>query len=261
MSPVRRLAKRGLAGCLLVWAFAAAGATDVEQGAAWKTLTPAQQQALAPLQRDWHGIDAVRKQKWLEVASRFGSMPAEERARIQTRMTEWARMTPAERANARQQFQQARDISAEERRARWQAYSELPDAERRRLAAERAKSENKSDSRSTPVIAARAAQARSPAGSTVPASPPRTDLARGKTPASPPVTRNIAPTVVQAKPGATTTSMATRPTPPAHHQPGLPKIAATPGFVDPATLLPKRGPQGAAVANSSAAGGERTQNQ
>jgi hypothetical protein len=57
----------------------------------------------------------------------------------------------------------------------------------------------------------------------------------------------IAPVVVQATPGATTTTMSVRAVPPAHNQPGLPKIAATPGFVDPATLLPQRGPQGAAV--------------
>lgn len=53
--------------------------------------------------------------------------------------------------------------------------------------------------------------------------------------------------IVQARPGATTRSMATPPSPPLHQQSGLPLIAATPGFVDPATLLPQRGPQGAAT--------------
>jgi hypothetical protein len=43
------------------------------------------------------------------------------------------------------------------------------------------------------------------------------------------------------------------PLPPASIQHGLPKIAATPGFVDPATLLPRRGPQGAAVARNAQA--------
>ena len=71
--------------------------------------------------------------------------------------------------------------------------------------------------------------------------------------------RAVAPTVVQAKPGATTTSMATRVAPPAHNQAGLPKIAATPGFVDPATLLPRRGPQGAAVRSAGAATDPATQ--
>jgi hypothetical protein len=52
---------------------------------------------------------------------------------------------------------------------------------------------------------------------------------------------------VQAGPGATTTLVTRRPTPPAHQQTGLPKIAATPEFVNKSTLLPQRGPQGAAV--------------
>jgi hypothetical protein len=53
--------------------------------------------------------------------------------------------------------------------------------------------------------------------------------------------------VIQAAPGATTTLVTRRPTPPAHQQAGLPKIAATPEFVNKSTLLPQRGPQGAAV--------------
>ena len=40
--------------------------------------------------------------------------------------------------------------------------------------------------------------------------------------------------------------------PPAHQPAGMPKIAATPEFVNRSTLLPKRGPQAAAVAPASA---------
>ena len=60
--------------------------------------------------------------------------------------------------------------------------------------------------------------------------------------AAPP--RPVAPTVVQAQPGATTTLISKPPAPPPHQQPGLPKIAATPGFVDQATLLPTARPAG-----------------
>ena len=63
--------------------------------------------------------------------------------------------------------------------------------------------------------------------------------------ASPP--KRVAPTLVQAQPGATTTLMSKRPVPPAHQQTGLPKVAATPDFVDKTTLLPQRGAQGAAT--------------
>jgi hypothetical protein len=70
-------------------------------------------------------------------------------------------------------------------------------------------------------------------------------------------TRPVAPTVVQASPGATTTLVTRQPTPPAHQQAGMPKIAATPGFVDSNTLLPKRGPQGAGVRSAGSASAAR----
>ena len=75
-------------------------------------------------------------------------------------------------------------------------------------------------------------------------------------PTATPRARAVTPTVQQARPGATTTTMTTRPLPPAHNQAGLPKIAATSGFVNPATLLPQRGPQGAAVRSAAAAASE-----
>ncbi len=65
--------------------------------------------------------------------------------------------------------------------------------------------------------------------------------------------KSVSPTVVQARPGATTVLVTRAAPPPNHQQPGLPKIAATEGFVNPATLLPKRGAQGAAVRTAAAA--------
>ena len=217
-----------------------ATAGTAELGPPWASLTPAQQQALAPLQRDWSSIAPDPKQKWLEVAGRLPKMPAEERARVQERMTEWSRMTPAERAQARVQFQEVRRISPEERQARWQEYQQLPDGERGQLA-QKARAEREA--------AKSAAATGRDAGSS-------TKGAAGKSgpveAARPPVLAGAAVNLQQAKPGATTTTISTRPAPPAHHQAGLPKIVATPGFVDPATLLPQRGPQGAAVRAASA---------
>ena len=67
--------------------------------------------------------------------------------------------------------------------------------------------------------------------------------------------KSVTPTVVQSKPGATTVLVTRTSPPPNHQQPGLPKIAATEGFVNPSTLLPKRGAQGAAVRTAAAASG------
>lgn len=201
----------------------------------WASLTPAQQQALAPLQRDWPSIEANRKQKWLELAARFPSIPADERLRVQARMAEWARLTPAERADARLQYQQVRQLPAQERQARWQAYQALPEDERLRLA-HGARPAAKQASAAADALA----QAHAPPE---PGTGKRNLVVTGSLPPS----RPVAPTVVQAKPGATTTTMSMHTPPPSHNQTGLPKIAATPGFVDPATLLPRRGPQGAAA--------------
>jgi len=59
--------------------------------------------------------------------------------------------------------------------------------------------------------------------------------------------KSVAPTVVQAAPGATTRFVTRPATPPEHQQSGMPKITATPEFINRSTLLPKRGPQAAAV--------------
>ncbi len=195
---------------------AASGATG---GPSWSSLSVDQRRALAPLERDWSSIEEPRKAKWLEMASRFHRLPADEQERVQQRMSEWARMSPDERSRARLNFQESRQFTPEEIHRRWKAYQALP-AEQRKALAE------------SPQGAAlpTAAASRSPAASRGIASPA-------------PRVKPVAPTVVQAKPGATTTLMTQQPTPPSHQHAGQPTIAAKPGQVDSATLLPKSGPQ------------------
>ena len=199
-------------------------------GPAWSALSPAQQTALAPLKAHWQGIDAVRKAKWIVVAQRFPAMPAAERQRVQARMTEWAAMSPAERGRARLNFQELRNLPAPDRQALWEAYRALPPEEQRELA-----------QRARPAAPATAAGRSADMPGSV---APRRVVPVNPTPV--PV-KPVTPTVVQVKPGATTTLVGKPPSPPPHNQPGLPKIAATPGFVNPSTLLPSRGPQGAAT--------------
>lgn len=239
---LRPSARRCVTALLLaVFAMACALPTQAQsektsiKGRPWPSLTVQEQQALQPLKSEWAQLEPARQKKWLEVASRFSKMPAEERLRIQERMAQWAAMTPAQSASARLQFQEARQISPGERQAKWEAYKALPDEERREFA-QRAKPETK------PAAAA-----------------PQRELAASSAGAKnnvvklqPSTVRPLSSSIVQAKPGATTTTMTMRPSPPAHHQAGLPKIAATPEFVDPATLLPKRGAQAAATVETAA---------
>jgi hypothetical protein len=130
-------------------------------------------------------------------------------------------------------------LPAQDRAAQWDAYQSLPQTRRQELAAKAM----------PPAPSASAGIASAPARSSV---AKRNVIV--PTPAGPP--RAVSPTVVQARNGATTRLMSQPAAPPAHQQAGLPKIVATEGFVQPKTLLPKRGPQGAAVRATAASAPE-----
>lgn len=204
----------------------------------WASLNPQQRAVLAPLARDWHTITPAQQQKWVEVANRYGAMPPDERERVQQRMGEWSRLSTPERARARLNFQESRQLSREERQQQWEAYNALPPDKKRALA-ERAQAKPQP----------RAASRRDPEA---PNSPEKSNLVRSP---AVPLPQPVGPTVVQRGSGATT-NLVSKPTrPPLHQQAGLPKVAATPGFVDSATLLPQRGAQGAAAARPQSGGG------
>lgn len=186
-------------------------------GVAWSTLSPGQQSALAPLKRDWQTIDATRQQKWLEMAARFPAMPPDERERVQARMAEWARLSPEERGRTRLQFQEARQLSPQERHTQWEAYQALSPEQRSALA-----------SRAAPLAKA---GARSAAAASAPAKAAAAAPPNKPTP--------VTPTVVQAKPGASTTLISKTAAPPAHAS--QPKAAAPRALLDSSTLLPRPG--------------------
>jgi Protein of unknown function (DUF3106) len=216
-----------------------------EQGIHWRDLKPAQKQALKPLEDDWASIDAARKQKWLQIAAGFPKMAPAEQARVQGRMAEWAQLTPEQRGAARMNFQEAARVPEPDRQARWEAYQALPPDRKLEFAARAVPPPASAAMRRAEVRAAEhAASAREPVLT-------KSNLVPNPGLAARP--QAISPTVVRATPGATTSTMSRLPAPPSHQQTGLPKIAATPGFVDRQTLLPQRGPQGAAVRPGSAA--------
>lgn len=208
-----------------------------EQGVRWRDLQPAQQAVLKPLEREWPTIGAPHKQKWIELSAGFSKRTPGEQARIQERMAEWARLTVQERSQARLNFQEAKQINVIDRKARWDEYQALPPEKKQQLAARAAR------------------PATSPASAAaLKATAPRDTQAKSNivpNPAFAASPKVIAPSVVQARPGATTTLITKRPSPPSHQQTGLPKIAATPEFVNKATLLPQRGPQGAATRSAA----------
>jgi Protein of unknown function (DUF3106) len=208
----------------------AAGASAAYAQTDWSRLSPQQRSVLAPLERDWSRTTPAQQQKWVEVANRYHSLPPDEQARMQQRMSDWSHLPPQDRARARLNFQESRQVGREERQQQWEAYRALPPEQRRALA-------ERAQSGSAPSRTPRAPSDNNDGGV-------KSNVVRS--PALPPA-RPVGPTVVQRGAGATTNLVSKPAAPPLHQQAGLPKVAATPGFVDDATLLPRRGAQGAAA--------------
>jgi hypothetical protein len=121
---------------------AAAAKTVVAQASAgpgWSELSTAQRDVLQPLAATWPSLSAGHKRKWLEVTRSYGALPAEEQTKMQGRMKEWVALSPQQRAQARINFARTRELSkelsAEEKKAKWEAYQSLSAEEKRKLAA------------------------------------------------------------------------------------------------------------------------------
>ncbi|MEP6505343.1 MAG: DUF3106 domain-containing protein [Betaproteobacteria bacterium] len=206
-----------------------ASATPDADGPRWGELSPAHRKVLAPLAADWNAMDPRSKERWIDVAGRFPKMPADEQQRANQRMGEWAHMTVAQRQQARMNFQETRNVSKEEREARWKAYQALPEEKKRELA-------KSAVAPATP--ASTAVQARRRVPPPVDAVQPKTNVVSAAAPPRGPA--GSAPSATPARPGVTTTLLTRRAAPPAHQRDGGPKIAAGPNAVDRTTLLPKR---------------------
>lgn len=212
----------------------------------WGQLNPAQREALAPLAGQWAGMDPASRDKWLQVAERYTRLPADARERMHSRMTQWAQLPPQERGEARLRYQNARQMSAEERQRKWAAYQALSPQERADLAHQARRKQNPvvlPDTEPGPREPGQATGSRARAAALTGSKSNMVPIAGHVTP--PP--QAVAPALVKAGPGATTSLVTETAAPPLHQQSGLPKIAADRGFVDPRTLLPRKGPQSAAM--------------
>jgi hypothetical protein len=104
----------------------------------WNTLSRPQQVALEPLAAEWDRMEGIRKQKWLEIANRFSSMKPDEQARVHERMREWVKMTPEERRVVRENYTRTKKIDPSQKSQQWEQYQQLPEEQKKQLAAEAA---------------------------------------------------------------------------------------------------------------------------
>lgn len=101
----------------------------------WTELTAPQQLALAPLATAWPTISEAQKRKWLVISQSYARLPAPEQAKLHSRMSEWVALSPQERVQARLNFAESKQLSADDKKAKWEEYQALPPEEKRKLAA------------------------------------------------------------------------------------------------------------------------------
>jgi hypothetical protein len=100
----------------------------------WQDLSAPQQKALAPLAERWADMPLVSKRKWLEMSKSFDKLSAAEQEKSHLRMSEWVALSRKERTQARLNFVDSKSMDAQQKSAHWQAYQELSDEEKRKLA-------------------------------------------------------------------------------------------------------------------------------
>jgi hypothetical protein len=111
-------------------------ATSLPGRPLWMDLAESQQQALAPLAQLWPTMTEPHKRKWLAVSQNFGQLTADEQATVQGRMREWAALSPQQRAAARLNYADAKQLLQEDKKAKWEAYQALSPEAKQKLAAQ-----------------------------------------------------------------------------------------------------------------------------
>jgi hypothetical protein len=101
----------------------------------WQELTPTQKVSLAPLATHWNTLEEAQKRKWIAIASNYPALGEAEKIKMHNRMTEWVSLSNQQRAQARLNFAQSKQLTPTEKTASWEAYQALSPEEKQKLAA------------------------------------------------------------------------------------------------------------------------------
>lgn len=125
-------APRLAAFCVLLLCAAPAFALGTPK---WSELSPQRQEALKPLAGEWDKLTDLGKKKWLVVADKYPTMKPDDQKRLQTRMGDWVKLTPEQRRVARENYKSVKAVPTEQKKAEWQQYQQLPETQKKQLAA------------------------------------------------------------------------------------------------------------------------------
>ena len=112
-------------------------ASSLETKPTWADLSTAQKNALLPLENLWPTLEINHKRKWLAVAQNFPNLNESSQVLAQERMREWAAFSPQQRMQARLNFAHTKQLSSDEKLAKWEAFQALSDDDKQKLPSSR----------------------------------------------------------------------------------------------------------------------------
>lgn len=92
-----------------------AGTTASAATVTWRSLTPAQQEALAPLAQQWDTLPEVQQRRLLKTTKRYPQLTPEQKQRFLNRLTVWSKLTPEQRKAAREKYRAFKKVPPETR--------------------------------------------------------------------------------------------------------------------------------------------------
>jgi hypothetical protein len=110
------------------------GTLKISSKPAWQDLTPSQQLSLQPLAATWNTLGEAPKRKWIAIAMNYPTLAPAEQEKLHSRMTEWVSLSHQQRAQARLNFAESKQLSPSQKAATWQAYQALSPEDRKKLA-------------------------------------------------------------------------------------------------------------------------------
>lgn len=78
-------------------------------------------------------MENIRRKQWLAIASRYPAMSEKEQERVQKRMQDWVKLTPEQRAKARDNYRNINQLPSDQKdliKKKWSAYKDLPEEEK-----------------------------------------------------------------------------------------------------------------------------------
>ena len=120
-----------------VWAQSPAAQPPVTtpQSSGWQKLSAEQKRALAPLASRWAELSEIQKGKWIAISHNFDQWSAADQAVMHARMTEWVKLSPVQRNQARLNFNTLQNLPKDEKKAKWDEYQSLSPEQKRQLSA------------------------------------------------------------------------------------------------------------------------------